>query len=152
MRFDHLYLGGGNALVEQFNAANLTLVVNQARLKFLTEPGDSLASEEINPGNPVQVEILDVNGNLWVAAGISIPRTSGETADVPPGIYVIKPDGTLVGRIPIPEDVITNLAFGGPDRKTLLASFDQVRRDLDASGTMQLPTKMCRRSIMCKAA
>ncbi len=62
---------------------------------------------------------LDLQGNLWVAAGIAIPRTSGETADVPPGVYVISPAGKLLGRIPIPEDVITNLAFGGPDRKTL---------------------------------
>src|SRR5262249_10303143 len=62
---------------------------------------------------------LDVRGNLWVAAGIAIPRTSGETADVPPGVYVFSPKGELLGRIPIPEDVITNLAFGGPDRKTL---------------------------------
>lgn len=62
---------------------------------------------------------LDMQGNLWVAAGILIPRTSGETADVPAGVYVIDPQGHLLGRIPIPEDVITNLAFGGPDRKTL---------------------------------
>jgi gluconolactonase len=62
---------------------------------------------------------LDVRGNLWVAAGITIPRSAGETADVPPGVYVISPAGALLGRIPIPEDVITNLAFGGPDRKTL---------------------------------
>jgi gluconolactonase len=62
---------------------------------------------------------LDTLGNLWVAAGIAIPRTSGETTDVPPGVYVITPEGKLLGRIPIPEDVITNLAFGGPDRKTL---------------------------------
>ena len=62
---------------------------------------------------------LDTQGNLWVAAGIAIPRTAGETADVPPGVYVLNPSGKLLGRIPIPEDVITNLAFGGPDRKTL---------------------------------
>jgi gluconolactonase len=62
---------------------------------------------------------LDMQGNLWVAAGIIIPRTGGETAEVPPGIYVITPQGKLIGRIPIPEDVITNLAFGGPDHKTL---------------------------------
>lgn len=62
---------------------------------------------------------LDVQGNLWVAAGITIPRTAAETADVPPGVYVITPDGKLLGRIPIPEDVITNLAFGGPDGKLL---------------------------------
>ena len=29
------------------------------------------------------------------------------------------PQGKLLGRIPIPEDLITNLAFGGPERKTL---------------------------------
>lgn len=72
---------------------------------------------------------LDVEGRLWAAAGIALPRTHGESADVPPGIYILKrradlgdgtaPVGELVGRIPIPEDVITNLAFGGPDRKTL---------------------------------
>jgi gluconolactonase len=62
---------------------------------------------------------LDVQGNLWVAAGIITPRGPGETADVPPGVYVLTPKGKLLGRIPIPEDVITNLAFGGPDRKTL---------------------------------
>jgi gluconolactonase len=62
---------------------------------------------------------LDVKGNLWVAAGISVARTANETADVPTGVYVISPQGKLLGRIPIPEDVITNLAFGGPDKKTL---------------------------------
>lgn len=69
---------------------------------------------------------LDVEGRLWAAAGIAVPRTHGESTDVPPGIYIFEardtepvPTGQLVGRIPIPEDVITNLAFGGPDRKTL---------------------------------
>ncbi|HZT81431.1 MAG TPA: SMP-30/gluconolactonase/LRE family protein, partial [Gemmataceae bacterium] len=62
---------------------------------------------------------LDTKGNLWVAAGILTPRGPGETTDVPPGVYVISPAGKLLGRIPINEDVITNLAFGGPDRKTL---------------------------------
>jgi sugar lactone lactonase YvrE len=36
-----------------------------------------------------------------------------------PGIYVITPGGELLGRVPIPEDLCTNLAFGGPGRKTL---------------------------------
>ncbi len=62
---------------------------------------------------------LDERGNLWVAAGILFPRHDGETADVPPGVYVITPRGELLGRIPIPEDLCTNLAFGGPDRKVL---------------------------------
>jgi gluconolactonase len=62
---------------------------------------------------------LDSKGNLWVAAGISVKRGPGETLDNPPGAYVISPSGELLGRIPIPENLITNLAFGGPDRKTL---------------------------------
>jgi len=63
---------------------------------------------------------VDMNGNLWVAAGINKPRgNKGESLDVPAGVYVISPEGKLLGRIPIPEDLITNIAFGGPERKTL---------------------------------
>jgi gluconolactonase len=62
---------------------------------------------------------LDVRGNLWVAAGILLPRRAAETADVPAGVYVITPGGELLGRVPITEDVCTNLAFGGPERKEL---------------------------------
>ena len=62
---------------------------------------------------------LDIEGNLYVAAGILRPRHGHETADVPPGIYIITPQGELRGRIPIAEDVLTNLAFGGPDGRTL---------------------------------
>jgi gluconolactonase len=62
---------------------------------------------------------LDVEGNLYVAAGVLRPRHANETADVPPGIYIISPEGKLKGRIPIDEDVLTNLAFGGPDGRTL---------------------------------
>ncbi len=61
---------------------------------------------------------VDRTGNLWVAAGINKPRGNpGESLDVPAGVYVISPEGKLLGRIPIPEDLITNLAFGGPERK-----------------------------------
>ena len=62
---------------------------------------------------------LDVDGNLYVAAGILLARGPHESADVPPGIYIITPTGELRGRIPVPEDVLTNLAFGGPDGRTL---------------------------------
>jgi gluconolactonase len=63
---------------------------------------------------------VDMSGNLWVAAGINRPRgNAGESLDVSAGVYVISPAGKLLGRIPIPEDLITNVAFGGPERKTL---------------------------------
>ncbi len=62
---------------------------------------------------------LDRQGNLWVAAGVIKTRNPHETLDVKTGVHVISPDGKLLGRIPIPEDVITNLTFGGTDFKTL---------------------------------
>jgi gluconolactonase len=62
---------------------------------------------------------LDRQGNLWIAAGVLKPRNPHETAEVQTGIYVVSPAGKLLGRIPIPEDVLTNLAFAGPDFKTL---------------------------------
>jgi len=71
------------------------------------------------PGRGGDGMAVDQQGHLYVAAGISRPRGPHESTDVPPGIYIISPDGTLQGRIPIPEDVLTNVTFGGPDLKTL---------------------------------
>jgi gluconolactonase len=62
---------------------------------------------------------LDMEGNLYVAAGIMVPRHENESADVPPGIYVMTPAGQLKFRIPIMEDVLTNLAWGGRDGRSL---------------------------------
>ena len=65
---------------------------------------------------------VDSRGFLFIAAGIARPRGDHETQDVPPGIYVVSPDGQVQGRIPIPEDVLTNCTFGGSDLKTLLVT------------------------------
>jgi gluconolactonase len=62
---------------------------------------------------------LDVEGRLYVAAGIFVPRGPHETADVRPGVYVLTPQGELLGCIPVYEDLITNCAFGGADGRTL---------------------------------
>jgi len=59
------------------------------------------------------------SGDLVIAAGIARPRGPHETAEVPPGVYVVSPQGQLRGRIPVPEDVLTNLTFGGDDLRTL---------------------------------
>jgi len=41
---------------------------------------------------------VDLKGNLWVAAGINKPRgNAGESLDVPAGVYVISPEGKLLG-------------------------------------------------------
>jgi gluconolactonase len=86
---------------------------------------------------------LDEQGHLWVAAGILFPRHAGETTDVPAGVYVITPAGQLLGRIPIPEDVCTNLAFGGLDRKTLYVTAGKAvyKVPLAVSGYALFPLK-----------
>jgi gluconolactonase len=98
---------GGNRKIWAFDIRTDGRITNQ-RLVYDFAPGRG--------GDGLR---LDIEGNLWVAAGINLPRHGGETADVPAGIYVIRPDGKLLGRIPIPEDLITNLTFGGKDKRTL---------------------------------
>jgi gluconolactonase len=71
------------------------------------------------PGRGGDGMAVDQQGNLYVAAGISHQRGPHETSDVPPGIWIIRPDGQLLGWLPIPEDVITNVTFGGDDLQTL---------------------------------
>ena len=47
---------------------------------------------------------LDVHGNLWTSAG--------------DGVHCYAPDGTLLGKIAVPE-IVANLCFGGPKRNRL---------------------------------
>ena len=47
------------------------------------------------------------------------PRGTSETLDTKAGVYVISPGGKLLRFIPVPQDLVTNNAFGGPDMKTL---------------------------------
>ena len=47
---------------------------------------------------------VDRNGNIWTS-----------TADA---VAVYAPDGTVIGRIPVPE-IVSNLTFGGPKRNRL---------------------------------
>jgi len=62
---------------------------------------------------------VDSEGTLYIAAGIHRPRGPHETTDVAPGIYQITPQGEFRRRIPIEEDVLTNVTFGGNDMRTL---------------------------------
>jgi gluconolactonase len=81
------------------------------------------------PGRSGDGMSVDVEGNLYVAAGLNEPAPPGAlaaarawTADAlmtRAGVYVISPAGRLLRFIPIAEDVITNTAFGGADMKTL---------------------------------
>jgi len=64
----------------------------------------------------------DEKGRLFVAGGLNRPNPPAEPAkDIPAGIYVVDPDtGKQLDFLPIPTDEVTNCAFAGADRKTLL--------------------------------
>ena len=86
------------------------------------QPSAQRVVYDFAPGRGGDGMRLDAEGNLYIAAGIQTPRGPHETALVPPGIYVVTPQGELQGRIPIHEDVLTNLAFGGTDGRTLFVT------------------------------
>jgi len=71
------------------------------------------------PGRSADGMSIDSAGNLYASAGLHSRRGTSETLDTKCGVHVISPDGKLIRFIPIPEDTITNNAFGGPDMKTL---------------------------------
>lgn len=71
------------------------------------------------PGRGGDGMSIDTQGNLYVSAGMNQPRGSAETLDTKTGVYVISPEGKLLRFHPIPEDLITNNGFGGPDMRTL---------------------------------
>src|SRR4029453_12391100 len=74
---------------------------------------------DFSPGRSADGMSIDTQGNLYASAGMNQLRGSAETLDTKTGVYVISPAGKLLKFFPIPEDFITNNAFGGPDMKTL---------------------------------
>jgi gluconolactonase len=89
------------------------------------------------PGRSGDGMSIDVKGNLYVAAGLHSLRGTSETLDNQCGIYVFAPTGSLLRFIPIPEDTITNCAFGGADLKTLYVTAGKTvfRVKTDTPGT-----------------
>jgi gluconolactonase len=71
------------------------------------------------PGRSADGMSIDTQGNLYASAGLHRRRGTSETLDTPCGVHVISPEGKRIKLISIPEDTITNNAFGGPDMKTL---------------------------------
>jgi gluconolactonase len=71
------------------------------------------------PGRSADGLAIDVQGNLYAAAGLHRRRGTHETLDTKCGVHVISAQGKLLRLIAIPEDTITNTAFGGADHKML---------------------------------
>lgn len=98
---------GGNRKIWAFTLS-APGVVEEQRLVYDFAPGRG--------GDGMRI---DQNGNLWIAAGLNVSTGTGYSASAPAGIYVVTAEGELLGRIPIPEDKVTNLTFGPPDCRTL---------------------------------
>jgi len=83
-------------------------------LRYAIKPDGSAGKCEIffrfdDGGNPDGMK-FDIAGNLWVAEWIR-----GD-------VWCISPEGNKITRIPIPEDHVMNLTFGGPDDRTLFVT------------------------------
>src|SRR5215203_5066863 len=81
--------------------------------------GNMQVHYNFSPGRSADGMSIDTQGNLYASAGLNQLRGTSETLDTKAGVYVISPEGKLLKFIPIPEDLITNNAFGGTDMKTL---------------------------------
>jgi len=96
--------------------------------------GNMRVHYNFSPGRSADGMSIDTQGNLYASAGMNQLRGTSETLDTKTGVYVISPQGKLLKFIPIPEDFITNNAFGGPDMKTLYVTAGKtlykVRTDL----------------------
>ena len=63
---------------------------------------------------------IDQAGHLFVAAGLNKANPPYETVEPhPAGIYILSSEGKLLDFVPVPNDEVTNCAFGGDDLKTL---------------------------------
>ena len=69
---------------------------------------------EVGDGTPDGLR-SDVEGNLWCGWGM------GESLN---GLVVFAPDGTMIGRIALPERA-ANLCFGGAKRNRLFIAASQ---------------------------
>jgi gluconolactonase len=66
---------------------------------------------------------MDSKGRFWIAAGRTKDRLPHESAaKYKGGIYVMSAEGKMLDFIAIPNDEVTNCAFGGPDLKTLFVT------------------------------
>ena len=87
------------------------------------QPDGTLANVRIfhdfYPGRSADGIAIDTEGNLYAAAGLNRTRGTSETLDTRCGVYVFSPDGALKQFTPIAEDLLTNIAFGGPDMRTV---------------------------------
>jgi gluconolactonase len=106
-------------LIEANTGANGTRRITAFDLSADGTPSNPRVFHNFYPGRSGDGMTIDSEGNLWVAAGLNNLRNNTETLDTKAGIHQFAPDGRLLQHIPVPIDLLTNVAFGGPDLKTL---------------------------------
>ncbi|MDA1315033.1 MAG: SMP-30/gluconolactonase/LRE family protein [Acidobacteria bacterium] len=77
-------------------------------------PSNGRKHYSFGTGRGIDGMTIDTEGNIYGAAG-----NNNNPPENLAGVYVISPQGQLIGRIPIPEDSATNCTFGGKDLRTL---------------------------------
>jgi gluconolactonase len=106
-------------LIEANTGAGGTRRITAFTLSANGTPSNPRVFHNFYPGRSGDGMTIDSEGHLWVAAGLNNLRNNTETLDTKAGIHEFAPDGTLLQHIPVPIDLLTNVAFGGPDLKTL---------------------------------
>jgi len=61
----------------------------------------------------------DTAGNIYMARFGASKKEDGKRTKLPGAIHVFSPDGKLVRNVMLPGSATTNLAFGGPDGRTV---------------------------------
>src|SRR4051794_12403705 len=92
--------------------ANKTEGGTRAIRAFDLSPEGALSNGRVHynfyPGRSADGMAIDVEGNIYAAAGLHRRRGTHETLDTKCGVHVIAPSGKLLRMIPVPEDTITN--------------------------------------------
>ena len=109
-------------IIEQSQAVNRARRIRAFDLSPEGVPSNPRVFHNFYPGRGGDGMSIDVDGNLYVAAGMNQMRGTSENLVNRAGIYVFSPAGALLDLIPIPMDSLTNCAFGGPDMKTMYAT------------------------------
>lgn len=86
----------------------------------------------------------DARGRLYVAGGINRANRFESPEKHKGGVYILSPEGKLLRFVPIPNDEVTNVAFGGADWKTLYITAGGTLWTLDVDTPGEAPLKHAR--------
>jgi gluconolactonase len=106
-------------LVEANQSSGGARMLRAYRLDAAGGVSDMRVFVDFSPGRSADGIAIDSEGNVYAAAGLNATRGTSETLDTKPGIHVFDPKGRRINYIPILEDTVTNVCFGGDDLRTV---------------------------------